>query len=396
MRLRAKFSALREASQCGKKDRFNILESAVDKLREYQERLRRSEAALMRSSSTTNAHPTPAAAAADASSSTPSSSSSNSGIVVPSLSTPLNNFQFLNSLACCYISLDGRILDANTTFLRLFGFPPPTANVSSPAATQASPAGDLDTPTRGAAVASAPDIYSSSIFSVTHHGELIHTLSILRNLLCGVMDSFECAKTCVTTAGVPFASNITVAVVRSNRKTVMFLVIVVPKQLASTPQSTPQPTPQQHQADTTRVDSTQPPQPQQHDLVMGVSGMEDVGGPNASVPVPGGTQHNSSLPLPGKLHAQMSNGTPAPLPLHPHRAGAGMQPLLTVCLPQLQSSKTSPDFDHDCDASVLICLCSVLYCSSALFLFCQAALAIAATTSMGPNASSCLGSSFLN
>jgi hypothetical protein len=345
MRLRAKFSALREASQCGKKDRFNILESAVDKLREYQERLRRSEAALMRSSSTTNAHPTPAAAAA-ASSSTPSSSSSNAGIVVPSLSTPLSNFHFLNSLACCYISLDGRILDANTTFLRLFGFQPPTANVSSPAATQASPASGLDTPSRGAAVASPQDIYSSSIFSVTHHGELIHTLSILRNLLCGVMDSFECAKTCVTTAGVPFASNVTVTVVRSNGKTVMFLVIVVPKQLASTPQHMPQ----RHQADATRADSTQPPQPQQHDPVMGGSGgsMEDVGvgpGANASAPVPGGAQHNSSLPLPAKLHAQMSNGTPAPLPLHPHRAGAGMQSLLTVRF-QTTSVRSRVDVDN--------------------------------------------------
>jgi len=322
LRLRAKFSALREASQCGKKDRFNILQGAVDKLRDYEERLRRTEAALARiggAASTTSHH---------------SASSTN---VVPPLSTPLSNFQFLNGLACCYISLDGRILDANAAFIRLFGFAPPdhsSASVAAAAATGAPAA---------AGGARADDLYSSSLFAVTHPGELLHTLSVLRNLLCGVMESYDSSKVCVTTSGAHIACNVTIASVHSGGKTVMFLVVVVPKQPqqqqamtvgARTPLSTPT---------NTAVQAAAPVAGALHDPVVAASASMDDVPPAAAaaqhrVPAAATSPPKMALPAAGVLQPHQScSPAMTALPFHPGRAAAA-----GLVLPRLAAAHGKP------------------------------------------------------
>ena len=241
MRLRAKFNALKDAAQCNKKDRFNILQGAVNRLQEQEERIAQLEASLG------SAAPTPNAASSSSAAAVPPAAAAASTTLLPSLSTPLSNYQMLSALACCYISLDGRILDANAAFLKLFGFTPSAAaggGSNSGASTPASSVGGAEVVPR------ADDIYSSSIFALTHHAELIHTLSILRNLLCGVMDCFECTKRCVTmggggssgagsgsaemtaadaSLGRQIECAMTITSVKNAGRIVMFLVIFVPR-----------------------------------------------------------------------------------------------------------------------------------------------------------------------
>jgi hypothetical protein len=213
-RLRAKFTALQVAAGVnGKKDRYSILGQAVEKLKEYENRISRVEQEK-------------AALTAQLAQNTLASgvgSPQNTPAGTPPLSTPLSHFQMLANVAVCYISLDGRILDANGAFVNLFAF---TGANAQAAAGGAGAGGDTDM-TSGSQPAA--DIYTSSIFALTHHQELIHTLSILRNLLCGVMASYECTKRCLDMRGQMLECAMTITSVMNAGKIVMFLCVFVPK-----------------------------------------------------------------------------------------------------------------------------------------------------------------------
>jgi hypothetical protein len=213
-RLRAKFTALQIAAGVnGKKDRYSILGQAVEKLKEYENRISRVEQEK-------------AALTAQLAQNTLASgvgSPQNTPAGTPPLSTPLSHFQMLANVAVCYISLDGRILDANGAFVNLFAF---TGANAQAAAGNAAAGADTDM-TNGSQPAA--DIYTSSIFALTHHQELIHTLSILRNLLCGVMASYECTKRCLDMRGAMLECAMTITSVMNAGKIVMFLCVFVPK-----------------------------------------------------------------------------------------------------------------------------------------------------------------------
>jgi hypothetical protein len=205
--------------RASQKDRYSILGQAVEKLKEYESRIARVEqekaalsAQLAQTTLTSGLGSAP----------TPPASASH-----PPLSTPLSNFQMIANMAVCYISLDGRILDANGCFISLFQF---SAGHTAAAAAAASDSPDtLMSPTAPSSNGLTADIYTSSIFALTHHQELIHTLSILRNLLCGVMNSYECTKRCMDMKGKQIECAMTIASVMNAGKIVMFLCIFVPK-----------------------------------------------------------------------------------------------------------------------------------------------------------------------
>lgn len=345
MRLRAKFNALKDAAQCNKKDRFNILQGAVNRLQEQEARIAQLEATLgsnappppaASSSSTSAAAALPAAAAAAASTT-----------LLPSLSTPLSNYQMLSALACCYISLDGRILDANGAFLKLFGFTASAASggggggggsgASTPASTTGGGAGEV--------VPRADDIYSSSIFALTHHAELIHTLSILRNLLCGVMECFECTKRCVTmgnSGGGGGAGNaemsavdaanggglgrqiecaMTIASVKNAGRIVMFLVIFVPRSPPASASGGV--TPNAHSNSLSSVPGHHLDVP----MSMSAAGHSSLATPTTpSMMLPSPQAYAPSLPLSSPHGQGQGHSAGATLPLHRPPRGVPHQP----------------------------------------------------------------------
>ena len=259
-RLRAKFAALQEATGPiavgAKTDRYSILTSATERIKQLDAKLLASEQeklALITQLNTQNHH-------YDSNWNGNSSSTmlGNVGSVAlnntadiasfPALSTPLQHYSNLSSFAACYISLDGRILDANNRFTTLFEFERSThANANTEpfasshalennradaisSSTTSLSSSSLDAAAAVSSSTSIPsvDLYSSSIFSLTHPNELLHTLSILRNLLCGISEGFSCVKQCLTVRGQALECQMNVASVIHKSKIVMFLCLFVP------------------------------------------------------------------------------------------------------------------------------------------------------------------------
>ena len=184
-RLRHKFSLLRDSSGCVKKDRYTILTTAVSKLNELQSRLQQVEqekAALLVNISNLTQQPLHKE--------------------LPPTSplsplTSLSSYPLLASIAAAFVSLDGRILDVNSTLCH-------------------------------ALRSGKEDLVHSSLFALCDPVHLVDTVCVLKRLLDGDCPNWEMYRWLVQKDGSRLRMHGTIAPVHHEGRLVFFVLLLVP------------------------------------------------------------------------------------------------------------------------------------------------------------------------
>ena len=191
-RLRTQFNALRNASECDKKDRIAILAAATERLKQQDARVRQYEAErelliqqLNQANQQLNRAQLAVAAATSASAGQGGVSllgkDGNAGDVGKLAAGQVG---WLASLPCAFVGLDGKFLDVNAAFVALTGH-------------------------------AIEFILSSTIFVLTPQHELTPTFMQLKRLLAGEIESWESDRSCLTADGSALPVHMTMTVAKS-------------------------------------------------------------------------------------------------------------------------------------------------------------------------------------
>ena len=277
-RLRGQFMELRTAAKCSKKDRFSILNHALERFAYLEERVQQLEksrgirsllsgmgagggdggdadsgkedgdgadgsgtvvgganSSFSAPSSNRNAsNATTAAPTKDNSANGGSYTSSfhsydaNNNTAGPTvvnapvkvLADPLTNYPILACLPSCFIALDGKFKDTNTAFCHLLGY-------------------------------NRDSLLQTTLFTVTHPNELMSTFAQLKRLLGGEVDCWEGPKLLVRGDGSVLSVHMTITCAKKYGKPEQYVGFFVPKsnsepaggQTAPSPPPLPQPPP---------------------------------------------------------------------------------------------------------------------------------------------------------
>jgi len=175
-RLRDKFFQLRDAAHSNKKDRFNILTTAIEKLQTFESKLQH----LQSENRQLKAQLGPK-----------SSGSSNSFALAGS--------SFLGNLAVAQIALDGKFRECNEAFADLIG---------------------LD----------KNNLSAASLFSLTPQTEMITTFSTMKKLLTGELKAWETDRKVLDSRGELISVHMTLSIATVQGKPSYYVCIMVPKQ----------------------------------------------------------------------------------------------------------------------------------------------------------------------
>ena len=201
-RLRHKFSLLRDAASCVKKDRYNILSTAITRLHELQQRQTQAEhekAALLLSINQITSQQQRQQQQQQQQSSAPAAPPPASSSLPKPLSplSSLSYYPLLSSLSAAFISLDGRILDCNASFCQSLRF-------------------------------SKEEVMRSTLFALCEPSHLLELVVVLKRLLDGSASSWEWRRWCVTKEQERVLMHHTLSTVRHEGRIVFFLLIMVP------------------------------------------------------------------------------------------------------------------------------------------------------------------------
>ena len=203
-RLRHKFSLLRDASGCVKKDRYTILTTAVGKINELQARMQQAEqekaALLLNINNITSQQQRQQqqqhAMQQQHKGELQSSSASPPAGPLSSLSS-LSFYPLLSTTSCAFISLDGRILDTNAELCHRLRY-------------------------------QREELINSSLFALCDPAHLVDTVCVLKRLLDGDAHTWEMQRWCVTKDGGRVRMHATLAPVHHEGRLVFFLLLMVP------------------------------------------------------------------------------------------------------------------------------------------------------------------------
>ena len=227
-RLRLQFELLRDTARSNKKDRYNILQAAVDTIKGYEARVQALEKEVRRSSSSARVDPARKRRKSDDAADTADSD----GVDGMQEEGPLSSLKYFADIPACLLSLNGTVLDSNLPFQRTFGRVAPPASaastaLASPAAVtspEVSPESQSSPVAESAAVAADGAVGGpttspsspSSIFTLTHPSDLSHTFSLMQQLLTPSLTSLTVPKRVVTSDGRPLNTVMTLWGVRED------------------------------------------------------------------------------------------------------------------------------------------------------------------------------------
>ena len=188
-RLRTQFNALRNASECDKKDRIAILAAATDRLKQQDVRVRQYETErelLIQQLNQANIQLSRAqlAAATHASAGGLASMLGKDGNAGDVGKLAAGAVGWLASLPCAFVGLDGNFLDCNAAFVALTGH-------------------------------AVEFILNSTIFVLTPQHELTPTFMQLKRLLAGEIDSWESDRSCLCADGSAASVHMTMTVAKT-------------------------------------------------------------------------------------------------------------------------------------------------------------------------------------
>ena len=199
-RLRHKFSLLRDSSGCVKKDRYTILTTAVAKINELQARMQQAEqekaALLVNINNITSQQQRQQQQAQH----TAALHAKDGGMAAAAPLSPLSSLSFyplLSSVCAAFISLDGRLLDANPALCHRLGY-------------------------------AKEDLLHSSLFALCDPSHLVDTVCVLKRLLDGESSTWEMQRWCVSKDGGRVRMHQTLAPVHHEGRLVFFLLLMVP------------------------------------------------------------------------------------------------------------------------------------------------------------------------
>ena len=207
-RLRHKFSLLRDASGCVKKDRYTILTTAVGKIGELQARMQQAEqekaALLININNITSQQQrqqqhqqhqqqqqVQAMHKGEVQSSAVAASAPLSAL------SSLSFYPLLSTVCCAFISLDGRLLDTNAELCHRLRY-------------------------------QREELIHSSLFALCDPAHLVDTVCVLKRLLDGDSHTWEMHRWCVTKDGGRVRMHVTLAPVHHEGRLVFFLMLMVP------------------------------------------------------------------------------------------------------------------------------------------------------------------------
>ena len=209
-RLRTQFNALRQASECDKKDRIAILAAATDRLKQQDVRVRQYEAErelLIQQLNQSNMQLSRAQLAVATNASAVAGGMvmlGKDGNVGDVGKLAAGQIGWLASLPCAFVGLDGKFLDCNAAFVALTGH-------------------------------AVEFILSSTIFVLTPQHELTPTFMQLKRLLACEIDSWESDRSCLCADGSAMQVHMTMTVAKSrDGKPEFFTLFFVHKDAAST------------------------------------------------------------------------------------------------------------------------------------------------------------------
>lgn len=188
-RLRHKFSLLRDAAGCSKKDRYTILTTACNRINELNNRLQQSEhdkASLLLSINNITQQQQQQQQSASRQPASPASS-------LPSLSS----YPLLSSVCAALISVDGRVLDCNGALCAAVG-------------------------------AGRDELTQHTMFALCDSAQLLDSVIIMKRLIEGQSDSWEMRRTLLHRAGHSTDMQCTLASVRHDGRLAAFLLLMVP------------------------------------------------------------------------------------------------------------------------------------------------------------------------
>jgi PAS domain S-box-containing protein len=187
-RLRDKFFELRDAAKVAKKDRYNILTTAISRLQEFEDRiaeLEEEKAALLTKSGScsentvTSAPTSPSSSPADA------------------IHTPA-----LANIACATVALDGRLQDCNSAFSQLTGY-------------------------------QSDQLATASLFSLSHPLDMGETFTIVKKLLSGELRAWDANRNLIDAKGQSIPAHLTLTTITLNNSPSHYLLMLLPKPMSA-------------------------------------------------------------------------------------------------------------------------------------------------------------------
>ena len=189
-RLRHKFSLLRDASLCSKKDRYTILSTACARINELHSRLQQVEhdkASLLLSINNISQQQQQQQ----------QQHSAERQQVPPSSLPSLSSYPLLSSVCAALVSVDGRVLDCNGALCAAVG-------------------ADRDEVTR------------HTMFALCDSEQLLDSVLVMKRLIEGHSDNWEMRRTLLHRAGHSTDMQCTLACVRHEGRLAAFLLLMVP------------------------------------------------------------------------------------------------------------------------------------------------------------------------
>ena len=189
-RLRHKFSLLRDAAGCSKKDRYTILTTACSRINELHGRLQQTEhdkaSLLLTINNITQLQQQQQ-----------QQSGSRLHASFPSSLPSLSSYPLLSSVCAALVSVDGRVLDCNGALCAAVG-------------------------------AGRDELTAHTMFALCDSKQLLDSVMIMKRLIEGQSDTWEMTRTLLHRAGHATEMQCTLASVRHEGRLAAFLLLMVP------------------------------------------------------------------------------------------------------------------------------------------------------------------------